>query len=287
MPDYIAQLRQLLADCRLCPRRCGVDRTADELGACGIGQTAVVASAMAHFGEEPVLVGAGGSGAIFFAGCNLSCVSCQNHDISQSTEGSARSPEQIAQIAEQLVDSGCVNINFVSPTHVAHAVAEAISIIRARGLEVPTVYNCSGYESTEVLRLLTGLIDIYLPDFKYADKAAGRKYSTVEDYPTTAAAALKEMYRQVGALQLRPDAVACKGVLVRHLVLPHDIARSQEVIKLVAQAAPGAAVNVMGQYHPAYRASEFPELMECPSAGSVRALRDFARQCGLRTDGMN
>jgi putative pyruvate formate lyase activating enzyme len=201
-----------------------VNRKAGQIGACRIGSQAVVVSAGPHFGEEPCLVGSGGSGTIFFAGCNLTCVFCQNADISQRADGLPRTPMKIAEIALDLHGQGCRNINFVTPSHVAHAVAEAIVLARASGLTIPTVYNCGGYESVETLACLEGLIDIYMPDFKWADEAAGRKYSGVPDYPVVATTALAEMYRQIGPLRLDANGEAIGGVLVRHLVMPGDLA---------------------------------------------------------------
>jgi putative pyruvate formate lyase activating enzyme len=260
-----------------------VDRLAGAVGACRVGAEAVVASAGPHFGEEPPLVGAGGSGTIFLAGCGLRCAFCQNADISQSTEGRPASPGRLAELALSLQEAGCVNVNFVTPTHVAHAVAEAAWIARGRGLGVPIVYNCGGYESVEVLRLLGGLVEIYMPDFKYASAEAGRKYSGVEDYPAIARAALEEMHRQVGPLVLDERGVARRGVLVRHLVMPGDLAGSRQVIDMVAAAAPGCTINVMAQYHPAYRAAEYPELLGRPSADEIARLRAHATSRGLAT----
>lgn len=271
----------MLRACRLCPRRCGVNRTAGELGSCGIDATARVCSAGPHFGEEPVLVGRGGSGTIFFAGCNLHCVFCQNFDISQTDQGRPCSPEQIASYAVELAQNGCVNINFVTPTHVAHAVAEAIVITRDRGLSVPTVYNCGGYESVQTLHLLEGLIDVYMPDIKYAHAARGRTYSDVNDYPAVARTALAEMYRQVGPWRCSKSGMAERGVLVRHLVLPEDLAGSRAVVECVADTAPGCGINVMAQYRPAYRTHAFPELRGRPDVGAIRSLRDYAQDRGL------
>jgi len=238
-----------------------------------------------YFGEEPVLVGRGGSGTIFFSGCNLDCVFCQNADISRRASGRAVSPPKLASMALDLERSGCVNVNFVTPTHVSHAVAEAVWLARSAGLTVPVVYNCGGYESVETLQFLAGLVEIYMPDFKYATADAGQKYSGVPDYPSVAEAALAEMFRQVGPLQMNGRGVANRGVLVRHLVMPGDLAGSHDVIARVAKIAPGCAINVMGQYHPAYRATEFAELMSRPSAAQVRQLRDFATSLGfMRVD---
>jgi len=271
----------MLSPCRLCPRHCDVDRTAGQLGSCRVGPEAVVTSAGAHFGEEPVLVGPGGSGTIFFGGCNLHCVFCQNFDISQQASGVPVSPREIAKLAVSLAAGRCANVNFVSPTHVAHAVAEAVVLARRMGLAVPVVYNCGGYESVETLRLLDGLVEIYMPDFKYAGAAAGKKYSGVDDYPSVATAALAEMHRQVGPLKTDRAHLASRGVLVRHLVMPDDLAASRDVIDIVAQAAPGCGINVMGQYRPAHKAEEFAELMSRPDGKTVRSLRDYARSRGL------
>jgi len=282
MPPNVHRLAEMIADCTLCPRRCGVDRTAGQVGACAAGAEAVVASAGPHFGEEPQLVGAGGSGTIFLAGCNLHCVFCQNSDISRHLSGHVQTVEQIAKLALGLAARGCVNINFVSPTHLAHAVAGAIVIARAGGLDVPIVYNCGGYESLETLELLDGLIDIYMPDFKYASSDAGRKYSGVGDYPSVAATALAEMYRQVGPLATDASGVTTGGVLVRHLVMPGDICLSRQVIDTVAEIAPGCTINVMGQYRPAYRAEEYPELAARPDAGELLSLQACAENAGLK-----
>jgi len=285
LPDAAADLNAIIRHCTLCPRQCRVDRIAGETGACRTGARARVASSGPHFGEEPVLVGpgpAGGSGTIFFSGCNLDCVFCQNHDISHSTAGREITPGQLASLALALAERGCENINFVTPTHVAHAVADAVVIARANGLAVPTVYNCGGYESLDTLRRLDGIVDIYMPDFKYADAAAGEKYSGVPGYPDVAAAALAEMYRQAGPLEVGVRGVAARGVLVRHLVMPADIAKSRDVIETVARTAPGCAINVMAQYHPAFRAAEFPELLAAPGSAEVASLRQYAAGLGLR-----
>jgi len=279
--DNVKKLRSILSDCTLCPRRCHVDRTQGQLGVCRCGPEALVCSAGPHFGEEPVLVGRGGSGTIFLGGCNLQCLYCQNYDISHFRAGEPTSPEQIADLALGLERRGCANINYVTPTHVAHAVAESVEIARAKGLHVPVVYNCGGYESVEALTLLEGLVEIYMPDFKYAEPEAGRTYSGVADYPAAAAAALAEMYRQVGPLRIDERGLARRGVLVRHLVLPGDVARSEDVIRTVAKTAPGCAINVMGQYRPAYRAGEFPELTARPRGDRVLALRRMAAEAGL------
>ena len=281
LPENVRRLAELISPCTLCPRQCLVDRSGGQVGRCRIGPEAVVVSAGPHFGEEPVLVGRGGSGTIFLAGCNLDCVFCQNADISHSAEGRRMQGGQIAAIALGLQRGGCENVNFVTPTHVAHVVAEAIALARAGGLTVPVVYNCGGYESLQTLRLLEGLVEIYMPDFKYAHAEAGRKYSGAGDYPAVAAAALEEMYRQVGPLRLDEARRATRGVLVRHLVMPGDLAGSRRVIDTVARLAPGAALNVMAQYRPCFRAQEFPELNARPESAEVRSLQSLAQRRGL------
>ncbi|MFO7899572.1 MAG: radical SAM protein, partial [Planctomycetota bacterium] len=212
---------------------------------------------------------------------HLDCVFCQNPDISHSTAGRAVPPEPLADLMLELQNHGCENVNVVTPSHVAHAVARAIDLARGRGLTVPTVYNTGGYDAVDTLRRLDGLIDVYMPDFKWADADAAETYSGAADYPRVATAALAEMVRQVGPLALDGRRVARHGVLVRHLVMPGDLAGSRRVIDLVAETAPGCAINVMGQYRPAFRAREFPELLARPDYGEVQALRQYAAHRGL------
>lgn len=281
MSDVVTELNSLLRKCTLCPRECGVDRTAGKVGACGIGVEPRIAASTAHHGEEQVISGRGGSGAIFFGGCNMVCVFCQNYEISRRHIGKKVTPRELAAMMLRLEREHCENINFVTPTHVAHAVAEAIIIARAEGLSIPTLYNSGGYDSVKTLRLLDGLIDIYMPDFKYSTKEAGKKYSGVENYPDIAAQALAEMYRQAGPLRLNKDGVAVQGVLVRHLVLPRDVARSRDAIDIIAKNAPGCAINIMDQYRPEYRATEFPELTGRISKYAIETLRRHARSRGL------
>jgi len=286
IPAALAALRERLRACDLCPRRCGVDRLEAEEGQCRSSSRARVCSVGAHFGEEQVLVGRGGSGTIFLSGCNLGCVFCQNSDISQGRAGSELEAILLAGHALELASRGCENVNFVTPSHQPHAVLEAIWLARQRGLRLPVVYNCGGYESVETLRPAESLVDIYMPDFKYADPDAGLRYSGVPDYPQVAAAALAEMFRQVGPLQLDERGVARRGVLVRHLVLPQDLARSEQVVERVAALAPGAGINVMAQYRPAYRARRYPELARSLAGQTVARLRRRAAALGLlRVDG--
>ncbi len=284
MNPAIDKLNQLLSPCRLCPRHCGVNRHAGQTGACGIPSIPCVSSASLHFGEEACLVGHGGSGAIFITGCNLHCVFCQNYDISQQLHGDPCDSRQLLSLARNLIDHGCENINFVTPTHVSHAVAETVIALRQTPRQVPVVYNCGGYESVETLKLLDGLIDIYMPDYKYAQSHTAQKYSGVPDYPGIANAALTEMARQVGPLQFDPRGVACRGVLVRHLVMPNDLADSRTVIENIARVAPGCTINIMSQYRPEYHAHHYPELMDYPKSHDIHQLKQYARELGLKQE---
>jgi putative pyruvate formate lyase activating enzyme len=256
----IQQARNLLSPCRLCPRNCGVDRLADERGFCHTGRWAVVSSYGLHFGEERPLVGRGGSGTIFFAGCNLGCVFCQNYDISHRARGQPVEPQQLANIMVSLQNTGCHNINFVTPTHVVPQILEALPHAIERGLRVPLVYNCGGYESGETLRLLDGVIDIYMPDAKYADGAVAERLSRAPDYPERMQEALVEMHRQVADLQLDQRGLAVRGLLVRHLVLPEDQAGTAEVMRLIASLSDQTYVNLMDQYRPCHQAHRHPPL---------------------------
>lgn len=280
--DVLARARGLLAPCRVCPRRCGADRLSGEKGFCGVGVRPVVSSAGPHFGEETCLVGRGGSGTIFLAGCNLSCVFCQNHDISHDRQGSKVTPELIAETMLSLQRRGCENVNFVSPTHVGPQLLEAVICARANGLTVPVVWNCGGYESDEMLRLLDGHADVYMPDIKYADNGVAGKLSLAEDYWEIVRSAVKEMHRQVGDLTIS-GGVARRGLLIRHLVLPEGLAGSEDVIDFLAdEISSNTFINVMGQYRPAYRAYEQPELSRAPTAREIDLAREYASARGLR-----
>lgn len=287
LPRRIEAARALTAECRLCPRQCGARRLQGATGVCGVGSEAVVSSYGPHFGEEAPLVGAGGSGTIFLARCNLQCVFCQNFEISQRGDGEAVSPPRLAEMMLELQRLGCHNINFVTPTHQAFQILRALSIAIEKGLRLPLVYNCGGYESREALRLLDGIVDIYMPDFKYADAQTAKRYSGVEDYPGVARAAVGEMQRQVGDLTLDERGVARRGLLVRHLVLPNDLAGTAEVVAFLAQLSPRTYVNIMGQYRPCYRALEHPRLARRPRADEMERAFRLARAAGLtRLDGV-
>ena len=275
-------LRHLLESCQVCPNACGVDRLRGERGRCRVGAPIMVASAALHFGEERVLVGRGGSGTIFLAGCSLRCVYCQNSDISQSAEGRALSVEDASRLMLSLQGQGAENVNLVTPTHQGPLWFEAVQHARRGGLRVPIVYNCSGYESVEFLREIDGLVEIYMPDMKYGSDDAASRYSGVDRYVEHSRAALIEMQRQVGVLALDGRGVATRGLLVRHLVLPDDVAGSRAVVDfIVERVSPRTALNIMDQYHPAHRAREHPTLRRRVSLEEVQAVRTYARSRGL------
>jgi putative pyruvate formate lyase activating enzyme len=251
------QAVERLSACTLCPRRCGVDRLSGETGVCRTGRLASVSSFNAHFGEEAPLVGEHGSGTVFFTHCNLLCLFCQNFDISHQGIGEEVSDEQLAGIMLALQRQGCHNINFVTPSHVVPQILAALAIAASNGLSVPLVYNSGGYDLPETLKLLDGVIDIYMPDFKFWDPEIARKTCDAEDYPEVARQALKEMHRQVGELVLNESGVARRGLLVRHLVLPAGMAGTRQVMRFIArEVSPRTYVNVMSQYRPCGRAHE-------------------------------
>jgi len=242
----------------------------------------MVSSYGPHFGEESPLVGRNGSGTIFFTNCNLRCVFCQNYSISQLGEGDKVSKEELACMMLSLQDKGCHNINLVSPTHVVPQILEAFEMAVKSGLQLPLVYNSGGYDSIETLRLLEGIVDIYMPDMKYSDERNAEKLSGVENYPSINRAAVKEMHRQVGDLQINEDGIAQRGLLVRHLVLPHGLAGTKEVVNFLAnEVSPDTYVNIMAQYHPCHKASQFPSLSRRISAGEFQEAVTLARQAGL------
>jgi putative pyruvate formate lyase activating enzyme len=251
-----------LRDCDLCARYCHVNRFETIKGAvCRTGEEAIVNSYGAHHGEEDPLRGWRGSGTIFFSWCNLRCEFCQNWEISQKGAGRASSPEAIAGMMLELQDQGCHNINFVTPSHVVAQILAAVEIAARNGLDLPLVYNTGGYDSPEALALLDGVIDIYMPDMKYGDNAIARRYSHVRNYWEVNQAAVLEMHRQVGDLVLDEGGIARRGLLIRHLVLPGDLANSEKVFAFIAEkVSRNSYLNVMAQYHPAYRAHESPQL---------------------------
>ena len=258
--EIIDEFDKLLAPCHVCPRGCGVNRLAGELGNCKAGLEIKTSSYHQHFGEEPPLVGRNGSGTIFFTHCNLHCVFCQNYEISQLGQGRKTTIEGLAQMMLDLQALGCHNINFVTPTPWVPQIVKALAIAQEKGLNLPLVYNCGGYESLETLKLLDGIIEIYMPDIKYADNKNAEKYSQAPAYWDVVRPALKEMYRQVGDLVVE-NGIAKKGLLIRHLVLPQDIAGSEKCFEFILkELSKNTVVNVMAQYYPTHQASRFQEI---------------------------
>lgn len=278
----LAEADRMLETCVLCPRGCLAARTEGETGFCRGGARARVASHGPHFGEERPLVGHGGSGTIFFSGCNLGCLFCQNYDISHRLAGEEVTTQQLAGIMVSLQQRGCHNLNLVTPTHflpqILHALHEAVPC----GLRVPIVYNCGGYESVEALRLLDGVVDIYMPDAKFLDAGIAQRLCGAPDYPERMQAAVREMHRQVGPLQVGADGIARRGLLVRHLVMPGGQATTPEVMQFLASVDPDIVVNVMDQYRPCYRAAEAPEIGRRLTREEYTAAVQAARRAGLR-----
>ncbi len=275
--------RELTSPCELCPRRCGVDRLSGERGFCKTPSRALISSYNLHFGEESPLVGTGGSGTIFFSGCNLGCVFCQNYEISHFThEATEVSDEDLARIMLLLQEKGAHNINLVSPTHVVPHILSSLSIAVEKGLTLPLVYNTGSYDSTQTLGLLDGIVDIYLPDTKVFSSEYAEKYLHAVDYPEVAMDAISEMYRQVGDLVMDDRGVAIKGLLVRHLLMPDDIAGTRQWLEFIATSiSPHTYLNIMDQYRPCGEADRFPELMVTISPSQVREAKEMARAMGF------
>jgi putative pyruvate formate lyase activating enzyme len=247
------------------------------------GRYAVVSSCFPHFGEENCLRGWRGSGTIFFANCNLKCVFCQNFDISQRQSGTVVSPEQLAAMMLELQRQGCHNINFVTPEHVVPQILEALPLAIGGGLEIPLVYNTSGYDAMESLRLLDGVVDIYMPDFKYWDGAKAKRFSKAEDYPEAAREGLREMHRQVGDLVTDERGIARRGILLRHLVMPGEVAGTREVMRFIAkEISPNTYVNLMDQYHPAFKTDRYPEIDRPLTEEEYKQAWEVARREGIR-----
>jgi putative pyruvate formate lyase activating enzyme len=284
-----AALREL-EDCRACPRNCRCDRLRGETRACHTGRYAIVGSAFPHFGEEDCLRGSRGSGTIFFSLCNLRCAFCQNWDISQKREGTECGPGELADLMVGLQEQGCHNVNFVTPEHVAPQVIEAIAAAVPRGLRVPIVYNTSAYDALSSLKLLDGLVDVYMPDFKFWSPETSARLARARDYPERAREAILEMHRQVGPLKLGEDGLARRGVLVRHLVMPGQTEEAAAIFEWLArEVSPDTYVNVMGQYRPEYQVGQIassgalkhPDINRRPTPSEMHAAYAAARHAGL------
>lgn len=275
-------LLERLGSCELCPRKCRVNRLDDEKGFCRTGRRAVFSSYGPHFGEEDPLVGRGGSGTVFFAHCNLLCCFCQNYDISHEGVGQEIDPEDLARIMLHLQAQGCHNINFVSPSHVIAQVMEALPLAIEGGLRIPLVYNTGGYDLPETIRLLDGVVDIFMPDVKFSDGAVARAFADAPDYPLVVRKALLEMHRQVGDLCLDEEGVAWRGLLIRHLVMPEGLAGSEETLAWIADhLSRNTYINIMDQYRPCGTAYRHPSLSRRITADEYEEAVRNARRSGL------
>lgn len=278
----VGEALEALKACRLCPRYCGINRY-QKAGFCRTGRYAMVSSFNAHFGEEPPISGYRGSGTIFFTNCNLRCIYCQNYPISQLGHGEEVSPEELAGMMLTLQGWGCHNINLVTPSHVVAQILESLLIAVEKGLKIPIVYNSSGYDSLEALRLLEGVVDIYMPDLRYSDEDAGRKFSGVSDYVEVSRTVVREMHRQVGDLKLDKEGIAQKGLLIRHLVLPNGWAGTRATMEFISrEISKETYISLMSQYFPAYKALENPELNRRITKSEYEEAKKALLQAGLK-----
>ncbi|MEN3202231.1 MAG: radical SAM protein [Atribacterota bacterium] len=278
----LSELYKRLQSCSLCPRRCGVDRTRGERGFCGGGMLPRVASFHPHFGEEDILSGFRGSGTIFFSGCNMACVYCQNYTISHFREGMEITVEDLAEIMLTLEKRGCHNINLVTPTHFTPQIFDALALARKRGLSIPLVYNTSGYEDIEVLRSLRGLVDIYLPDMRYSLEESAIRYSQAPRYPEVCREAIREMFAQVGNVVLDREGVARRGLIVRILIIPSLEREAKESLRFLAtEISRDVYVTLLRQYRPVYRAQDFPEIARFVSDRVYQDVLEYGKSLGL------
>jgi len=283
LAQAISAADQLLESCSICPRKCKINRLKGETGFCKTGLQAEVYSYMAHHGEEPPISGTKGSGTIFFSHCNMACVYCQNYEFSQKNEqGRGVSDQELAKIMLELQGRGCHNINLVSPTHVLPQILQALKIVIEMGLKIPLVYNTSGYELPEMIKLLDGIVDVYLPDMRYADSSMSQKFSCAPDYPKYNQLAVKEMHRQAGIAQINDKGIIEKGVIVRHLVLPANISGTEQIMKFIAQEiSVHTYISLMSQYTPYYKACDYPDLKRRLNLQEYEAAQDCMDKYGL------
>ncbi|OPY76477.1 MAG: hypothetical protein A4E63_00094 [Syntrophorhabdus sp. PtaU1.Bin050] len=282
LDQKIEELESRLNPCTLCPRQCKVNRIAGEHGYCKAPYSLYVSSAFPHFGEESPLVGTKGSGTIFLTHCNLKCLFCQNYDISILGDGSPYSYGQLAALMIGLEERGCHNINLVTPTHYVPQLVRSLSAAIDDGLSIPIVYNCGGYESLEVIKLLEGIVDIYMPDIKFLDSALSKRYCRAEDYPDVVRTVVLEMQRQVGDLFIDPSGIARRGLLIRHLVMPSCGEDTRNVLQFIRnEVSRDAFVNIMAQYHPCYNADKYPEISGRITNQEFCEALEFARFIGL------
>jgi putative pyruvate formate lyase activating enzyme len=273
-----------LTSCTCCPRNCRVNRLEGKVAVCRVGAEIQVSHIGLHFGEEPPISGTRGSGTVFFAGCNLRCVFCQNHQISQEFQQFQTRTLTIDELASQMLrlqDAGAHNINFVSPTHMIFHMADAIMAAKEKGLVIPVVYNTNGYDSVDALRQIRGLVDIYLPDIKYMDNSLSKRFSAVRDYAKVIPAVLAEMLDQVGQLELDDEGIATRGLLVRHLVLPGQLDNTRKCLRVLADLSPDIFVSIMSQYSPQYKASQYPDINRSLTKKEYDAITEYALDLGL------
>jgi putative pyruvate formate lyase activating enzyme len=279
----IERLFKILESCEICPRKCHVNRLKGEKGYCQLGYLPMVSAYHPHFGEETPLVGKYGSGTIFMTSCNLSCVYCQNYEISQLRIGEEVSFERLAEMMIELQNLGCHNINLVTPTPQVPAILKSLEIAIEKGLKIPLVYNTSSYDSLEVLKLLDGIIDIYLPDARYSDDKVALKYSNTPNYFEIMKAAIKEMHRQVGDLVVNEEGIAVRGLIIRHLVLPNELAGSEKIFEFISkEISKNTFLNIMDQYWPAYKAYQYPELSRRITKEEFEEVINLAKKFGLK-----
>lgn len=276
------KLYQALEDCDLCPRNCGVNRLKGSLGFCKTGKKARVYSYFSHYGEEPVISGENGSGTIFFSDCNLRCIYCQNYEFSQQGLGKEIGDADLSSFMLELQKQGCHNINFVSPTHVVAQLLKALILAIEGGLRIPLVYNTSGYESERTLKLLEGIIDLYLPDARYGESEAALKYSQAKDYPVINKIALKEMHRQAGIARINNEGIIESGLIIRHLVLPNNLSSTDKIMNFIAHGlSPDTYISLMSQYFPCHRAKDYPELSRRLRQEEYKAAMNIMYSYGL------
>jgi putative pyruvate formate lyase activating enzyme len=282
LEDLSELLDKILSKCTVCPHKCKVNRKKGERGFCDAGYKPVVSSAVPHHGEEPPISGSRGSGTIFFTYCNMKCVYCQNYQISQEREGRKVSTQDIADIMLKLQAEGCHNINFVSPTIWIPQIVEALSIAKKNGLTIPTVFNTGGYDNPQLIKMLNGVVDIYMPDARYSSSDAAEKYSGIKNYVRYNRQSLKEMYSQVGELKLDSNGIAIKGLLVRLLVMPDNIGGIRETLDFIKnELSTDVYLSIMAQYHPAYKARNYPELHRKITAGEYLEIVKYAEKIGF------
>ena len=282
LKEKIKQAYKLLESCVICPRKCKVNRIKDKKGFCRVGIEPVVCSFMPHLGEEPPISGTKGSGTIFFSFCNLKCIYCQNHHFSQDGAGEVVSIERLSDIMINLQESGCHNINLVTPTHIMPQILKTLEIAIKKGLKIPLVYNTSGYELPEIIKILDGIIDIYLADMRYADNNYSIKYSQALDYPFFNQESVKEMYRQVGVGELDENGIIKSGLVIRHLVLPENISGTEKIMQFIKRKLSNKVyVSLMSQYNPYYQAYRYPEIARRITKKEYQTAIDYLKKYGL------